>query len=114
MERYGREYDRGRERDTAWDWDPRGGRMRGRGSFGSAGREGEPRGSAGEFRGPPRGGFARGRRPAGARRGSWSGSYDRGYRGYDRDLGDRLRSGWREVRESARDWFGRGRYDRGW
>ncbi len=55
-------------------------------------------------------------------RGGGYGRYDRGYFGrdrdrntgsYDEDFSDRLRRGWRRLRDEARDWMGRG-YDRGW
>ncbi len=55
------------------------------------------------------------------REGRFRGEY--GTEGSDRDLGDRVREGWRGVKRSARGWFGgRGRgydrgfrgYDRGW
>lgn len=43
------------------------------------------------------------------------GRYDREFRGGDRDLGDRLRSGWDDLKEGARDMMGSGRgYDRGY
>src|SRR5690606_16555834 len=51
-------------------------------------------------------------------RGGGYGRYDRSYFGrdrntgsYDEDFSDRLRRGWRRLRDEARDWMGRG-YDR--
>jgi hypothetical protein len=41
-----------------------------------------------------------------------AGSWNRG--SYDRDLGDRMRSGWHRMKQGARDTFGMNDYDRGY
>jgi hypothetical protein len=106
MTRYGTEY---RERSSV---DLREWGRRGRGYDGEFG--GRRGGFLGGWGAPSReraSGFFHGR----GRRGTWMGSYDRGYRrGYDRDLGHRLREGWRDMKRSAHEWFRGGRYDRGW
>jgi hypothetical protein len=109
MARYGTDFRR---------WPPIDLRSWGRGGdrgLGGGGYNGDARRRGGSFlggwgRGPARGqpsGFFRGR----GQRGSWAGSYDYGY---GRDVGHRLREGWRDMKRSAREWFRGGRYDRGW
>lgn len=57
------------------------------------------------------------RRLGGGRAQGYGGGYDRGWfaggPGYDHDLTDRIRDGWRTIRREARHFIGRGGYDRG-
>ena len=118
MARYGMDYRGGMGRGMGYDsgYRARGGWNRGYEGRGTYGNRWD-RGDYGEEDWGGYGGRAGGYAGRGAYRGYGAdyGMRRGGYPGRDRDLGDRVREGWQDLKRNARQWMGGRRgYDRGW